>query len=318
MTDTLCHDNNEAASHICTHWHWNDDPELPPKKEPPDKSALADHLLVRINVAKDSRRPERNRIRTQINRNKRKKSSMMEQSFRESDWIPWIDPFADDNDDDTGDTAETRDSYLAHFAQEGLHCNVLQRSSDNMHDPVDATMPLEHQDPLSADLGTMIQSDTGANACITPCLGILENVYDITPLSVGSVEKDSALQVTKIGVYPMLMNGTVHRIKMLYSPAATGTIISPTAVVRQLGLKGFSKWCNVDDNTGYVKIFSRSGTVMTIPLLGMNDNWYHASNLTPPHSPVMSVNSAEIHRLSDAASYELWHQRLAHCDSSVL
>ena len=57
---------------------------------------------------------------------------------------------------------------------------------------------------------------------------------------------------------------------------------------------------------------------MVFPLYLQNDLWYHTDlkvDRTANHliSPELRVN-----RLSDAAQFELWHQRLAHCGSGVL
>lgn len=70
---------------------------------------------------------------------------------------------------------------------------------------------------MHLDLGATIQSDIGVNACIIPCLGILENVCDITPISVGSVEKERNLQVTKIGIYPMLIKGMFIGLSAIFT-----------------------------------------------------------------------------------------------------
>jgi len=43
---------------------------------------------------------------------------------------------------------------------------------------------------------------------------------------------------------------------------------------------------------------------MTVLLVGTNENWYHATNLSP-HNPTVTINSAQINCISNTVSYEL-------------
>ena len=76
-----------------------------------------------------------------------------------------------------------------------------------------------------------VQSDTGANANITSDLSILDNIQWIEPVQCESAKKDTSIEVQAIEKYTI--RGTNLRINMYYCPESHGTIISPTAIVRQ-------------------------------------------------------------------------------------
>jgi len=75
---------------------------------------------------------------------------------------------------------------------------------------------------------------------------------------------------------------------------------------------------NLDDNTGNLKLVSRyKNSTMDFPIISHNDLWFHTSiNKTATHCPATEKQNngkgSVIHKLSDAAQYELWHQRCGH------
>ena len=175
---------------------------------------------------------------------------------------------------------------------------------------------------------TMIQSDTGANACITADLTILRDVQWVKPVGCESAKKGATLEIQAIGKY--LIRGTSLSVNMYYCPDAHNTIISPTAIVRQHRSRfvGYQKYVNVDRNRGHITIIARDNEdSVNIPLHGNNDLWFHAKSHTIPLDPTMPSDESDhsdmvcqpcVNRLSDAAQYELWHQRLAHTGTKVM
>ena len=98
---------------------------------------------------------------------------------------------------------------------------------------------------------TPTQSDTGANANITPHLGLLLNVRWFEAVTIGNAQTNSSLQVTAIGQFPLQTNRGIVFINMYYSPNATNTIISPTAICIQFEeLVGYHQKSNIQKKTG--------------------------------------------------------------------
>ena len=121
---------------------------------------------------------------------------------------------------------------------------------------------------------------------------------------------------------------------MYYCPEAHGTIISPTATIRQnrhLSV-GYQKWINIEHSIGHIELIPREGSdPATIPIYLHNDLCYHHHSHTPiteddlqyhKHRDLFSANgdliSPTVNRLSDAAKWELWHHRLAHPGNTVM
>ena len=160
-----------------------------------------------------------------------------------------------------------------------------------------------------------IQSDSGANANITPHLHLLHNVRWFTPVPIGNAQKDSTLTVEAIGKFPLHTDQGIIFINMYYSPNASNTIISPTAICSQVhGVTGFNQWSDVSTKTGHIQfLYSDPDNQQNFRINLLEDNglWYHSD------AAYISTSSGEIHvnALSDAAKYELWHQRLGHCGS---
>ena len=163
------------------------------------------------------------------------------------------------------------------------------------------------------------QSDSGANANITPHLQLLRDVRWFDPVSIGNAQKDSTLTVTAIGKFPLQTDQGIILINMYYSPNATNTIISPTAICSQVDhTDGFHQWSNIRSKKGYLE-FIRSDSIdeanFRVMLVEDNGLWYHSE---AGYVSSTSDSSLQVNALSDAAKYELWHQRLGHCGAWAL
>ena len=172
-----------------------------------------------------------------------------------------------------------------------------------------------------------IQSDTGANANITSDLDLHFNVQWIEPIKCDSAEQGAILEIQAIGRY--IIPGTALMVNMYFCPDTQGTIISPTALVRQnqRHFIGYQKYLHLDNETGYIELIPKDDCGLTqIPIHIKNDLCYHShSNATI--DPAMAQDLFDAHgspitptvsRLSDAAKWELWHQRLAHPGHRVI
>ena len=149
-----------------------------------------------------------------------------------------------------------------------------------------------------------VQSDTGANANITSDLSILDNVQWIEPVQCESAKKDASIEVQAIGKYTI--RGTNLRINMYYCPESHGTIISPTAIVRQHShlFHGYQKFVHLDRQRGNITLISREGYEnIVIPLVWKNDLWYHT--ITQPTPTDNNGHPIQVNHLSDVAQWEL-------------
>ena len=166
-----------------------------------------------------------------------------------------------------------------------------------------------------------IQSDTGANANITPDLSLLEDIQWIEPVQCKSAKRDAQIEVQAIGKYTI--RGTPLRINMYFCPEADNTIISPTAIVRQNANQfvGYQKLLRLDKNSGHIRLIPREGhSEIQIPIYTDNDLCYHRHTHTfiEPEKWGGAPTCPTINRLSDAAKWELWHQRLVHPGTRVM
>ena len=129
-------------------------------------------------------------------------------------------------------------------------------------------------------------------------------------------KEDVAITCTAKGILKIKdVNGMTLRVTCYYSKDVDGTIVSPTAIVRQHSLKfsSFIQYSNCDDNTGNIKLLGRQGFQdFQMTLLCQNDLWYHE----PPSQT--TDEKATINKISTAATYELWHQRTGHASSHAL
>ena len=183
-------------------------------------------------------------------------------------------------------------------------------------------------------LRLVIQSDSGANCNLTNNIALLTDVHDIplTMLATCNNQDTSNISTTQAG-YLLLRDdtGAIVRTKVYYAVESDGTVLSPTAITKQNKNK-FNGWINYADNdtkSGKLVLTGRKGQPnLTFRTTGTNDLWFHDPNeFILPNNVVNNLNSTSsaldknrltINRLSDAASYELWHQRLGHCGQTVL
>ena len=122
-------------------------------------------------------------------------------------------------------------------------------------------------------------------------------------------------------------DGNVYMVNCYYSEKADGTLLSPTAFCRQFNWAyyGYHIYSNMDDRLGEVVFLGREGIpdlVMTTEK--MNDLWYHTADCNPlcrllhTDDATDATEHFRVNKLSDAAKWELWHQRLGHCGTKVL
>lgn len=161
------------------------------------------------------------------------------------------------------------------------------------------------------------QSDTGANANITPHVHLLHDIRWFEPVTIGNAQRDSTLQVKAIGTFHLQTSDGIKELHMYYSPNASNTIVSPTAICRQYpDLIGFHQWSNINTHQGQLQFVNGDNdTVFGLQMSETNGLCYHSQQDTPSFPTSFSVNSIQVNALSDAAKYELWHQRLGHCGS---
>ena len=177
------------------------------------------------------------------------------------------------------------------------------------------------------------QSDSGANNIVTDDRSLLSNFQYITPLPMGGCNKDdpAAIICTGIGImtFTCNTNGTCIKVQAYYSDQVDGTIISPTALVRQHRQKyiGFLQYSDCDNNNGVIKLISRNNCPdFEIPIYSRNDLWYHRIEsfcqpcTTTDDQTKIEANSNDpsVRRISTAATYELWHQRSGHIGHKAL
>ena len=219
----------------------------------------------------------------------------------------------------------------AHFL---IDSHVL--TSDTTIEHIDTHMPLCHDIGLNPKTGsyqatintmtippetpTIAQSDSGANRIVTDNLSLLTHVKHITPMPMGGCNKEdsAAIICTATGILTITgKNNDIIKVKAYYSEEVDGTIISPTTIVTQLRDKfsGWMQFADCDSKTGDIQLIGKNGTDnVTLPIISNNDLWYHAEDSLSQ----INNHQPKINRLSNAAKYELWHQRLGHAGSTIM
>ena len=163
-----------------------------------------------------------------------------------------------------------------------------------------------------------IQNDSGANRIVTDNLSSLRNVQPIDPIPMGGCNKndEAAITCTAIGQLPIrTIDGQELLTKAYYSAEVDGTIISPTAMVQQniASYNAWLKYCDCDNKEGTLKLVGRNNVpTLSFKIYCHNDLWYH------DQTSVGDTSSPTIKHLSNAATYELWHQRTAHAGTNTL
>ena len=192
---------------------------------------------------------------------------------------------------------------------------ITSLSQSNIHSVTNADSRIE--------IFSAQQSDSGANTSATNNISLLHDVTYIKPLEVNSATKESPMRMQAIGrLHIRTITGQVLKPICYYSSDITGTIISPDAIARQYSdqIRGFRKICNCHTDRGYL-IFTPSDDEreeMIIPLYSLNGLWYHKDMSYTTTSHHTQPSGKTIHKLSTAASFELWHQRLCHPGSNAM
>ena len=167
------------------------------------------------------------------------------------------------------------------------------------------------------------QSDSGANRNVTNQKELLIHYKSIKPYSISGVNQDAAGNIECVGEGDMILRTDGNRtmlIRTLHSPNSSGTIISPTAVAKQYSHR-YSGWILETDcvaGVGSLKLLCRNGIQSDeFTLYSNNDLWYHDMFQTNQND-LAEIETVCVKSLSDAASYELWHQRLAHPGETIM
>ena len=287
-------------------WIDEDSDTIQNDKEPPDKSNIQTRYKLTINAMRATRL------------NSKPQETKVDETwdFDGSDWNKndsggWDETIAPPTHDESLLTS-AQESYYHYTQQTGVQFNKCSGPTTNI--PVEKYLH--------------IQSDHGANANITDNLNALSNIQWITPTNVQSADKDSSMTVSAVGELALRADdGNVYMVNCYYSEKADGTLLSPTAFCRQFNWAyyGYHIYSNMDDRLGEVVFLGREGVpdlVMTTEK--MNDLWYHTADCNPLCRPLHTDDATDatehfrVNKLSDAAKWELWHQRLGHCGTKVL
>ena len=161
------------------------------------------------------------------------------------------------------------------------------------------------------------QNDSGASHSLTNNKNILHDFKPIPPLPINGVNKDdTALYATGIGYLPVQFDeGEMLLVECLYSGAAEGTLISPTAICEQYNsiYEGWTLHGNVEKHTGYLQLINHDGlNHATLTMYEEDRLWYHYLPMEK------SELQPRIRRMSSRSEYELWHHRMGHPNPSTL
>ena len=216
---------------------------------------------------------------------------------------------------------------------------IHQNQTDSIHDTsteiysnndgieqIKAKHPEHNMHIFTVDFKNEYQTDMGANISATNNKSILSNFRQIparpvTGISSEEEENNTQVSITGIGTLSMVStNGDKLHIDVHYGKMINGTVISPTAITKQHINKfnGYILEANLDDNTGSLKLIHRYDTsTLDFPIKSHNDLWFHTSiNSKPAQYPTSDKTNNKkgsvVQTLSDAAQYELWHQRCGH------
>ena len=284
--------NDMKFINSCHVEYWNDDPVLDEDDEPPDKFIKAAYKM-RI------RSFEINRHR-QPTKSEKKEAELLDWNCEEAHWIKDEDDNWIPNDPNLRLATDPIIDYDRVAAYNHITMNITAA-------PESIQKGKPNSDKI--EIVNLEQSDTGANANITPHLDKLHDIRWFEPVTIGNAQEDSSLLVTAIGKFTLSTSDGPVEIAMYYSPNATNTIISPTAICKYRGLIAFNKYCNVENEEGIISFMNRDHqTAFLLSMTGTNGLWFHSLN-----PPSVNVKSIQVNTLSDPALWELWHQRLAHC-----
>ena len=273
---------------------------IPVKKEPPDKSNIATRYKLVMNAMRGTR----------LNLDQ---PSTPDEPF-EFEGINWTKTDNGWNEDDDGPSTTADLDEEIHRYADFTQVTVKKCAQQP---PKSTTMPTKY---------LQLQSDHGANANITDNLEALVDVKYIEPTDVASADKKSTLSVTAIGKLQLrASNGSIYNVLCYYSPNSDGTLLSPNAICAQFHrlYYGYHIYGDMDDGLGEVVYLGREGIddlVMTT--YRSNNLWWHTPDTNPLCRPMANDETTSedlrANKLSNAAKWELWHQRLGHCGTRVL
>ena len=162
--------------------------------------------------------------------------------------------------------------------------------------------------------------DLGANRSATCFKELLEDYQEIPHKTIGGANKETGdITVEGFGYIPWYTpTNQKLLIKCYYSPDLIETIVSPTDVVltQKAKYRGFTIHSDIIIKKGYIKYLNIDGICHAqYPIEMHNGLWYFVdTGLTDKEARLRTKRSAHaiINKLSTAATYELWHQRLGH------
>jgi deoxyuridine 5'-triphosphate nucleotidohydrolase len=277
-----------------------DDFEMPSDDVPPDKALVRSLYHIKIRTMTLMRSPRKHSTADPTDA----------YTGEEMQWTKDKDGIWDMPDDAITNTIledDPIDAYERTARLDDLIMRVTNAPTDIQH-----SLAQENTIAIANDE----QSDTGANANITPHLHLLHDVRWFESVTIGNAQKESTLQVSAIGTFHLHTSDGIKNLHMYYSPNASNTIVSPTAICRQYPeLMGFHQWSNVKTHEGQLKFVNHDNdSVFDITMTETNGLWYHSARPISSHEH-LTAQSICVNALSDAAKFELWHQRLGHCGS---
>lgn len=246
----------------------------------------------------------------------------------------WHPPDISSTSMHTADSSSHDD--LVHLEDE--YCNFASQDSYK-------TVPLSirfldsthNDDHIPTSTSSSFQDDNGSN---TTCLAfhdrhLMHNIRYIEPISCDTAHKDGTVNIIAIGtIYLKNDDGVLLPTTAYLSKDLPVSIISPNAILRdhRKTFVAYQHYANIDTDTGFLRFIAREGANVTFPLSSKNLLWFHkADTFVSDPMALRSMNIDQqccssctsnasgsqflpmtINRLSDAASFELWHQRLMH------
>ena len=169
-----------------------------------------------------------------------------------------------------------------------------------------------------------IQHDPGANVIITNNKESLLN-FRKSPLTINGCNSDGpALKCLGYGYLPWYSKaGDKLLLRCYYSSSASGTIISPQAIVQQYRdlYSGWEFRADEDSKCATLHLLKRNDTSTTsFDLFQENLLWFHYH--TPPNAEEITSLRKEIssvcNSLSSESTYLLWHNRLGHPGTRIM
>jgi hypothetical protein len=200
------------------------------------------------------------------------------------------------------------------------------------HDPPDHHLNLQstisqaiHKDGLYRVRIQHAQNDGGANRSVTSSKSILVHYEDIANYGINGVKEGvTAITCTGRGFIPWRANsGEIILVRCLYCKDASGTILSPSDVNSQYSHRygGWTMTTDLDSKTGKFSLIARDGiNHLHFTSYSENNLWYHYLDQVTEeeYAKLGPMTTAVVNTLSNAANYELWHNRLGHPGQSIM